>query len=169
MLEAGVDPVVKHFPGLGRVTQNTDVASGVTDTETTRQDPYLQPFRDAIEAGNDWVMVSNAYYSRIDAKNIAPFSPAIMEGMLREELGFEGIIVSDDVCEAHQLSPWGVGERAVRFFEAGGTMLLCVDTAKTATMAEALAAKARKDPGFAGRIDQAALRVLNAKDADRRG
>lgn len=165
MLEAGVEPVVKHFPGLGRVAKNTDVASNVTDTKTTRDDAYLQPFRDAVEAGNRWVMVSNAYYSKIDPENIAPFSGTIMRDMLRGDLGFEGIIVSDDVCEANQLSPWGLGERALRFFEAGGTMLLCVDSGKTATMADALVKKASKDPVFARQIDQAALTVLEAKDA----
>lgn len=165
MLAAGVDPVVKHFPGLGRVTKNTDVASNVTDTKTTRQDDYLQPFRNAIQAGNQWVMVSNAYYSKIDAENIAPFSETIMRDMLRSDLGFEGIVVSDDVCEANQLSPWGLGERALRFFEAGGTMLLCVDSGKTATMADALAKKAMKDPEFAKQIDQAALTVLKTKAA----
>ncbi|MBP2388557.1 beta-N-acetylhexosaminidase [Paeniglutamicibacter kerguelensis] len=165
MLAAGVEPVVKHFPGLGRVTKNTDVASDVTDTNTTRNDDYLQPFRDAIEAGNQWVMVSNAYYSKIDAENIAPFSGTIMRDMLRSDLGFEGIIVSDDVCEANQLSPWGLGDRALRFFEAGGTMLLCVDSGKTATMADALVKKASKDPEFARLIDQAALIVLETKKA----
>lgn len=165
MLAAGVEPVVKHFPGLGRVTKNTDVASDVTDTKTTRQDAYLQPFRDAVDAGNQWVMVSNAYYSKIDPENIAPFSGTIMRDMLRGDLGFEGIIVSDDVCEANQLSPWGLGERALRFFEAGGTMLLCVDSGKTATMADALVKKAVKDPEFARQIDQAALTVLETKEA----
>lgn len=164
MLASGVEPVVKHFPGLGRVTKNTDVASGVTDTQTTRDDAYLRPFRDAIEAGNQWVMVSNAYYSKIDSENIAPFSTTIMRGMLRTDLGFDGIIVSDDMCDASQLASWGLGTRALRFFEAGGTMLLCVESGKTATMAQALFKKASKDPDFARLIDEAALTVLQAKE-----
>lgn len=60
----GVAPTVKHFPGLGRVTANTDVASGVTDSVTSRNDPYLLPFQDAIKQGVRWVMVSNAFYRR---------------------------------------------------------------------------------------------------------
>ena len=164
MLAAGVDPVIKHFPGLGRVTKNTDTAKNVTDTKTTRHDAYLKPFSDGISAGNDWVMVSNAYYSKIDAKNIAPFSSTIMRGMLREDLGFNGIIVSDDMCDAVQLSPWGHGARALRFFEAGGTMMLCVDAGKMPAIASALHAKASKDPAFAGIIDSAALHVLRVKE-----
>lgn len=166
MKAAGVEPVVKHFPGLGRVTKNTDVAKNVTDTQTTRNDPYLEPFRDAIDEGNRWVMVSNAYYSKIDPRNIAPFSDTIMRGMLRQDLGFTGIVISDDMCDAVQLSPWSLGARAINFFEAGGTMLLCVESSKTATMAQALQSKASQDPAFAQLIDEAALRVLETKVKD---
>lgn len=167
MLAAGVDPVIKHFPGLGRVTKNTDISRNVTDTKTTRHDAYLKPFSDGVAAGDDWVMVSNAYYSRIDAKNIAPFSSTIMRSMLREDLGFNGIIVSDDMCDAEQLAPWGLGTRALRFFEAGGTMMLCVDAPKMPAIANALYAKASKDPAFARLIDSAALHVLRVKDERR--
>lgn len=163
MLAAGVEPVIKHFPGLGRVTKNTDTAKNVTDSTTTREDAFLKPFRDGIAAGNEWVMVSNAYYSKIDAKNIAPFSSTIMRGMLREDLGFDGIIVSDDMCDAVQLDPWAYGTRAHRFFEAGGTMMLCVDAAKVPGIAKSLHAKASKDPAFAKIIDDAALQVLSVK------
>lgn len=163
MKEAGVAPVVKHFPGLGRVTKNTDVAKNVTDTKTTRNDPYLEPFKDAIADGNHWVMVSNAYYSKIDPKNIAPFSSTIMQGMLREDLGFTGLIITDDVCDATQLSPWSLATRATRFFEAGGTVLLCVESSKTAVMAKALNTKVTQDPAFAALIDAAALKVLETK------
>ncbi|GAA5228737.1 glycoside hydrolase family 3 N-terminal domain-containing protein [Paeniglutamicibacter antarcticus] len=164
MHAAGVDPVIKHFPGLGRVTKNTDTAKNVTDTKTTRNDAALRPFKDGIAAGNDWIMVSNAYYSKIDAKNIAPFSSTIMRGMLREDLGFDGIVVSDDMCDAVQLDPWAYGTRALNFFEAGGTMMLCVDAAKVPGIAKALHAKASEDPAFARIIDSAALHVLRAKD-----
>lgn len=160
---AGVDSVIKHFPGLGRVTQNTDIVKNVIDTKTTRNDPYLAPFRAGIAAGNEWVMVSNSYYSKIDAKNIAPFSSTIMRGMLREDLGFTGVIISDDMCDATQLSPWGYATRAVRFFEAGGTMMLCVNAGKLDQISAALAEQAKKDPGFARLIDAAALKVLQAK------
>lgn len=163
MLEAGVAPVVKHFPGLGRVTKNTDVAKNVTDTKTTRNDPYLEPFKDAIVDGNEWIMISNAYYSKIDPKNIAPFSSTIMRGMLRDDLGFTGLIITDDVCDATQLSPWSLATRATKFFEAGGTVLLCVESSKTATIAKALSAKVAQDPAFAKLVDAAALKVLESK------
>src|SRR3954451_6903715 len=83
MADGGVMPVLKHFPALGRVTGNTDTAVGVTDTKTTRTDANLNPYRTGIRAGVRWVMVSSAYYRRIDANRIAAFSPTILKTMLR--------------------------------------------------------------------------------------
>jgi beta-N-acetylhexosaminidase len=163
MADGGVAPVLKHFPGLGRVTGNTDTSSGVTDTKTTRNDANLKPFRSGIKAGAKWVMVSSAYYRRIDAKHLAAFSPTVLKTMLRKDLGFTGVIVSDDLCDAAQLSPFSYAERATRFFSAGGTLLLCVNAKAVPAMHKALVAKAAKDPAFRSIIDAAALKVLQAK------
>lgn len=160
---AGVAPTVKHFPGLGRVVENTDVASNVTDATTVRQDPYLQPFRDAVASGVRWVMVSNAYYPAIDAQNIAPFSPVVMKDMLRGDLGFTGIIVSDDICDAVQLSPFPVADRGAGFIAAGGTMALCTNQALLPQMYQGMMARATADPAFAAAVDAAALKVLEIK------
>ena len=108
-------------------------------------------------------MISNAYYSKIDPKNIAPFSSTIMRGMLRDDLGFTGLIITDDVCDATQLSPWSLATRATEFFEAGGTVLLCVESSKTAIIAKALNAKVAQDPALAKLVDAAALKVLESK------
>ncbi|MFE4198601.1 glycoside hydrolase family 3 N-terminal domain-containing protein [Paenarthrobacter sp. NPDC056912] len=163
MKDAGVAPVVKHFPGLGRVVPNTDVTSNVRDTATTRNDPNLEPFHAAIKNGAQWVMVSNAYYDRIDPANIAPFSPVVMDTMLRGDAGFKGIILSDDLCSAGQLEPWTDGERALNFFAAGGTMLVCADPASIPAMHQAVVRKAQGDPAFRARVDAAALTVLKVK------
>ena len=58
-----VVPTIKHFPGLGRVHGNTDTSAGVTDRVTRRHDPYLRPFKAAIDAGSPFVMMSTAYYA----------------------------------------------------------------------------------------------------------
>ncbi|BCW36954.1 beta-N-acetylhexosaminidase [Arthrobacter sp. StoSoilA2] len=163
MEEAGVAPVVKHFPGLGRVVPNTDVSQNVRDTETTRNDPALEPFRTAIADGVQWVMVSNAYYDQIDPANIAPFSPVVMMQMLRGDAGFKGIILSDDVCSAAQLKPWTPADRATNFFAAGGTMLVCADPGSIPAMYDAVLQKAQSEPDFRKKVDAAALTVLSVK------
>jgi beta-N-acetylhexosaminidase len=163
MLAAGVEPTVKHFPGLGRVHGNTDTTGGVTDTVTTSTDSYLRPFRAAIEAGTPFVMMSTAIYSQLDPGIPAAFSRTIVTGLLRNQLGFHGVVISDDVGGAAQVAGYSVGERAIRFIQAGGDIVLTVDATQAATMTAALLAKARLDPGFRQLVDAAALRVLEAK------
>ncbi|MCF3140276.1 glycoside hydrolase family 3 protein [Paenarthrobacter sp. AR 02] len=163
MKDAGVAPVVKHYPGLGRVVPNTDVSSEVRDTSTTSNDPALEPFQAAIKGGARWVMVSNAYYDKIDPANIAPFSPTIMDTMLRTDAGFTGIVLSDDLCSAAQLEAWSDADRALNFFAAGGTMLVCADPARIPTMHQAVVQKAQSDPAFRAKVDAAVLTILRVK------
>ncbi len=161
--DAGVVPTVKHFPGLGRVTANTDTRGGVSDAVTTRTDPYLAPFRYAIRVGSPFVMMSMAVYAKIDAVRPAVFSPAVIDGMLRTDLGFDGVVVSDDLGAARQVSAVAVGDRATRFVAAGGDLVLTVDPATLPVMYAALLARARADAGFRIRVEQSAQRILLAK------
>ena len=165
MAAAGVDATAKHFPGLGRVRGNTDTSSGVTDDVTTRHDPYLAPFQAAVNAGVPFVMMSTAIYSRLDPGTPAAFSRTIVTGMLRGDLGFQGVIISDDLGAAKQVSGYGVGQRAVDFVAAGGDIVLTVDATEAATMTGALIAKAQSDKAFEQLVNAAALRVLQAKQA----
>jgi beta-N-acetylhexosaminidase len=165
MLEGGIDSTVKHFPGLGRVTRNTDTSSGVTDTVTTSTDPYLAPFAAAITTGTPFVMVSSAIYSRIDAANPATFSPTVITSLLRGTLHFTGVVMTDDVGAAAQMSVYPLSDRAVRFIAAGGDMVLTVSPGQIPTMTAAVLARAQSDPTFAAKVTASVLRVLEAKQA----
>jgi beta-N-acetylhexosaminidase len=162
---AGVAATVKHFPGLGRVSGNPDLASGVLDTVTTRHDLYLAPFAAAIRNDVAFVMLSTAIYTRIDPDHPAAFSPTIVTRMLRGDLGFRGVIISDDIGIAKQVSGYSIGDRAVAFISAGGDMVLTVDATQTGQMAAAVLAQAKTDPAFRAQVDAAALVVLQAKQA----
>jgi beta-N-acetylhexosaminidase len=163
MGEAGVSVCVKHFPGLGRASGNTDTTYGVTDNVTTYADPYLQPYASAVSSGGaQVVMVSEAIYTKIDASHQAVFSPTVLGGMLRGELRFHGVIVSDSMGAAavSNLSP---AARAVNFIAAGGDLVLVTDPAAIPAMYNAVLARARAVPSFAALVNQAALTVLIAK------
>jgi beta-N-acetylhexosaminidase len=162
---AGVEATVKHFPGLGRVEGNTDLSSGVVDNVTSRHDPYLAPFAAAVRAHVPFVMMSTAVYARIDPDRPAAFSPTVVTGMLRQDLGFTGVVISDDVGKAAQVSGYSLGERAVDFVAAGGDIVLTVDATQAGPMTAALVARALSDRSFAQLVDTAALRVLEAKQA----
>lgn len=165
LMSAGIDVTPKHFPGLGRVRGNTDLASGVTDYVTTRDDPYLAPFRAAIAAGAPFVMMSTAIYSRLDPGTPAAFSKPIVTDLLRGTLGFRGVVISDDLGAAKQVSGYSWGQRAVSFVAAGGDVVLTVSAEAAAPMADALLQRAGADPAFKQLVDAAALRVLQAKAA----
>ncbi len=161
----GVDVAIKHFPGLGRVAGNTDDDAGVTDTVTTRDDPSVQAFRSGIDAGAAFVMMSTAIYDQIDPSAPAAFSPVVVDGLLRGDLGFQGVVITDDVSKAEQVQAWSPGDRAVLTVAAGGDMVLAsADPGVIPEMATALVQRAQSDPGFAAKVDAAVLRVLAAKE-----
>ncbi len=159
----GVLTTLKHFPGLGRVLANTDTSTGAVDTVATTHDPYLAPFAAGIQAGTAVVMISSASYPNIDPNSIAAFSHPIVTGLLRQQLGFGGLIVSDDMGNAVAVKAVPVGQRAVRFVEAGGDVVLTVNTSDAGPMVAAIVAQAKASSAFAGQVRAAAQQVLRTK------
>ncbi|WP_172191608.1 glycoside hydrolase family 3 protein [Actinomyces faecalis] len=164
MRQAGVVPVIKHFPGLGRTVGNTDVTAHVTDSVTTRGDAALGVFAQAIAAGTEAVMVSSAFYSLIDPEAPAVFSPTVVTELLRGEMGFTGVVVTDDVAAAVQVQAWSPAQRAVLAVRAGCDIVLAsADSSVAPAMLDALIAEAQADPAFAEQVAAAARRVLTLK------
>jgi beta-N-acetylhexosaminidase len=163
--DAGVQATAKHFPGLGRVIDNTDTTANVTDDVTVRGDAYLQPFTDAVNGGIPLVMVSSAVYSQIDPSSIAAFSPTVVTGMLRGDLAFQGVIMTDSLGAA-ALSGTPVGDRATRFIDAGGTVALVAESGIVPPMVDGVLARARTDAAFAAKVQAAAVDVVRAKLSD---
>ncbi len=164
MAQAGIATTAKHFPGLGRVVGNTDFTSGVVDSVTTSDDPYLASFAAGIGAGVPFVMVALATYERIDPDHLAAFSPAVM-ALLRGPMGFRGVIVSDDLGATAAVAAMTPAARALDFIAAGGDLIIVKTVAPATAMAAALVARAASDAAFDARVDDAALRVLEAKAA----
>ncbi|GAA2475332.1 beta-glucosidase [Winogradskya humida] len=162
--DQGVLTVLKHFPGLGRVRANTDVSKDVVDAQADAADPYLQPFVAGIKAGSAAVMISSARYPKLDRSNIAAYSKPIVTGLLRERLGFQGMVVSDDLGAADAAAIVPVGERAVKFVAAGGDLALTIRPQDAEPMAAGLIAEAGRSPEFDARVTDAARHVLTVKD-----
>ena len=160
---AGVMTTLKHFPGLGRTRVNTDFSTGATDSVTTAEDPYLSPFIAGIKAGSGAVMISSATYPKLDSEHIAAFSEPIITGLLRDHLGFTGMIVSDSLAGAAAVSSVPTGQRALRFIEAGGDLALTTQASKAPAMISGLMTKATSSPAFKTRVTTAARQVLLAK------
>jgi beta-N-acetylhexosaminidase len=165
MASASIATSGKHFPGLGRVKGNTDFTAAVVDDVTTTNDPYVAPFRDAVAAGIPFVMVALATYDRIDPANLAAFSPIVMRDMLRGSIGFQGVIVSDDIGATVAVANITPADRAIGFLSAGGDMIISKTVGPANAMATAIAARTAADAAFKARVDDAALRVMRAKIA----
>lgn len=161
MAAAKLATSVKHFPGIGRVVGNTDFTAGVTDTKTRADDPYLQSFQAAVTAGVPSVMVSTVTYSRIDAKQPAVFSPRVI-GLIRDKLGFDGVVISDDLGAARSMAAVPARTRAIDFITAGGDVAITVTPSAAAAFVTGIRAAAG-DPEVADRIAESATRVVELK------
>lgn len=167
MQDGGVLPTVKHFPGIGRILGNTDqTAVGISDQVMTADDELLQPFQAAIDAGAPIVMISTAKFPNIDPDNVAAFSTAVIDDLLRDSMGFEGVVISDDLGVAKSVADVPVDERITRFIGAGGDVVLTAQPSQAATMNDAVVSLYDEDPQFADKVDAAVERVLTLKDAN---
>jgi len=161
--DAGVQSTAKHFPGLGHVTANTDTTAGVTDDTVGADSPDVDVYRDLAASGVDAVMVSSAIYRRIDGSQPATFSPAVLD-LLRDDIGFRGIVVTDDMSNAVQVRSVAPGDRAVRAIDAGVDIVLISNVpGLIGPMADAVLARARSDAAFRAKVDAAARAVVTWK------
>src|SRR5690348_9496694 len=93
-LESARDvPAMKHFPGLGLATQDTDSFVVTISNPLGELAPGLQPYTAAIATGIPMIMLSNATYTALDPVNGAGWSRAIVQGLLRDQLGFRGVTI----------------------------------------------------------------------------
>ena len=159
--DAGVAATVKHFPGLGGATVNTDDGPATVRVPLARD---LVPFRAALDEGVPLVMLSHASYPDLDASRIASQSRPLVTGLLRERLGFDGVIVTDSLEAAAVLARSGVAVAAERSIRAGADLILMTGSASWNDVFPHLLAEARRDPAFRARIRASATRVLALKD-----
>lgn len=154
----------KHFPGHGDTTQDSHLAlPKVALTKPRLQSVELRPFFHLIGNELGMIMTAHVVYPALDAKNPATLSPAIIGRMLRKDLGFGGVVITDDLeMKAISKKP---GVAAVRAIQAGvDLILICHHADKQREAIEAVhrAVKAKVIPE--ARIDQSVLRILSLKE-----
>ncbi|MDR1798395.1 MAG: beta-glucosidase [Bifidobacteriaceae bacterium] len=163
MKAAGVGTSLKHFPGLGRVTGNTDYTTdGIVDTATTADDAAVTAFRTALQASPTAVMMAVATYQQLDPDQPAAFSKAVVTDLLRGQLGWDGLVLSDSLT-AQAVVHVPAKDRAVKFIQAGGDIALFGSVADAQAALDGLVAAVAADADLAAQADAAALRVLRAK------
>ena len=114
----GVLTCAKHFPGHGSATGDTHL--GLVDVTATWTERELIPFRDLIAQGLcDVIMTAHVFNARLDPDHPATLSRAVMTGLLREKLGFDGVITSDDMEMKAISTRYGLAESVPLAIEAG--------------------------------------------------
>lgn len=124
----GITPTMKHFPGIGRTRYNTDQYVVVLNASKATLASGLIPYQDAIADHIPLIMLSNATYTAYDSVNGAGWSQAISIGLLRDELGFTGVSITDSLtgtAHARGIDTWRLAVRAAR---AGTDMILVTGT-----------------------------------------
>jgi beta-N-acetylhexosaminidase len=160
----GVAPTVKHFPGLGGAKVNTD--DGPVTIRRARAELMavdVPPFAAAIAEGVPLVMASHARYPALDAKRIATQSRPIIGGLLRDELGYRGVVVTDSMEAAASLATGSITAASERAVRAGADLLLLTGRGSYRPVHEHLLEKARRSASFRQRVREAAARVLALK------
>jgi beta-N-acetylhexosaminidase len=127
MHAAGVLTAIKHFPGHG--SSMADSHEGFVDvTETARPDVELLPYRVLLAEGLvDAVMTAHVYNRNIDTRVPATLSHSTIDGVLRKQLGWGGLVVSDDMRMGAIERHYGSGDAAVRALRAGVDLVLIAD------------------------------------------
>ena len=159
LLDAGVMPTVKHFPGFGRATENTDDAPVTIDASRDELDSDVEPFAAAIDAGVPLVMASHALYPALDAEHIASQSPTILQDLLRGELDFDGAVMTDSLEAEAVLARSSVDVAAELSLAAGADLLLMTGRGSWIHVFPHLLRRARRSPALRARIAESADRV----------
>ncbi|MGA3184817.1 MAG: glycoside hydrolase family 3 N-terminal domain-containing protein [Candidatus Dormibacteria bacterium] len=172
-LEAGgVMPVVKHFPGEGSATANTDDGPASTSPLSILDGADLLPFEVAVQTGIPAIMVGDASIPGL-TEGPASLSPAAITGLLRQQLGFEGLVLTDSLS-APAVSELGlsVAQASVQAVEAGADMLLSDTATPNLTFQQtvnALVAAVSDGQLSTQMLDTAVLQVVTAKEEGPRG
>lgn len=168
---AGVGTALKHFPGHG--SSIGDTHDGFVDVTEVWRDVELEPYRRMIRDGfADMVMVAHIFNGDVaDGTEVqlpASLSPEWIEGVLRADLGFQGVVISDDMEMGAVREQFGLRETIVRAVHAGNDILLFSNTADYdpqlgAEVHSILVEEARADPAFARRIEESYRRIAAFK------
>lgn len=159
--EGGVACTLKHFPGHGDTSADSHYGSAyVHKTLDALREAELLPFQAGINAGADVVMMGHLIAGQVDDQP-ALFSYVIVTELLRGEMGFDGVVITDSLQMQAMTDHYGSAEIAVKAVQAGVDMLLCPMSLDKAV--DALAQAVEEEEISEERLDESVLRILRLK------
>jgi beta-N-acetylhexosaminidase len=163
MRAARVGATAKHFPGLGAALSNTDEKPVAIGGTRDQLEGPLIPFREAVKAKVPLIMASHAFYPGIDKRRPASQSKVILGGILRKDMKFRGVIVTDSIEAKAVLRYSSVQVAAERSLDGGADLVLMTGSASWKLVFPRLLEKARRSPEFRRKVERAAKRVIALK------
>jgi beta-N-acetylhexosaminidase len=161
---AGVIAAAKHFPGHGATGEDSHATLPVVALGRGQEfDRHLAPFRAAIAAGAEAIMTAHILYPALDPRDPASFSVPIVKDLLRGELGFDGVVISDSIGMQALLDAYPRDEVLARLFAADVDIILARDTTDALGLRDALASLVRSGSIAMADVDRGAARVLELK------
>ncbi len=162
----GVVPVIKHFPGHGDTRADSHYQLPVVVLGREQLERFeLVPFKEAISAGADAVMAAHIKYPELDESGLpATLSPAILGGLLRDDLGFNGVIITDDLEMGAITKHYSIKEAALQAVLAGADIILiCHSAARQQDALDALHEAIDSGKLSVTRLDESVERIIRLK------
>ena len=161
----GVVSVVKHFPGHGDTFVDSHIDLPLVSHALDRlRAVELAPFAAAIQRGADAVMIGHLLVPALDEHEPATFSSTIIGGLLREEFGFDGVVITDDLTMGAVSARYEIGEAAVKAVAAGADIVMIAhDMDKQVAAIRALEAAVENGEILEDRLDESVARILRLK------
>ncbi len=161
---AGVVSVVKHFPGHGDTMDDSHYNVPVVKADYAQlKKIHLAPFAEAVRQGVDGVMTGHIIYPALDGKNIATFSKPILQDLLRTQMGFQGLIVTDSLDMKSATSYCTIAGCTTRALESGADMILLGRYVKPVSIFNQVAQETQ-EKNLQGRVEEAARKIYNLKE-----
>lgn len=165
MQEQAVIPVVKHFPGHGDTYVDSHLGLPVVEHDRERlQAVEWLPFVEAIQQEADAVMTAHILFPEVDPHYPATLSEKIISGLLRDEMGFDGVVITDDLTMRAVVEHFEIGEAAVLSIQAGvDIVLVCHEYEQMHAVFEAVEQAVIEGTLDEQRIDESVYRILRLK------
>lgn len=161
----GVIPVVKHFPGHGDTAVDSHIGLPVIENDMERlRSLELVPFKEAIYNQADAVMIAHILLNKIDPKYPASLSKPIITDLLRKQLNFDGVVITDDMTMGAIVENYTLGDAAVKSVNAGtDIVLVCHGYENGMTVIDAMKKAIQDGTITEERVNESAYRVLKLK------
>ncbi|MGP4076250.1 beta-N-acetylhexosaminidase [Halobacillus sp. K22] len=161
-----VIPVVKHFPGHGNTSVDSHRDLPIVDQSMNElQNFEWVPFQKAIQKGADAVMTAHILFPELDPDYPATLSRTIITDVLREQLGFNGLVITDDMAMGAISNNYGTSEAAVLSIQAGADMVLLTDTSQFQQVKDSLLKAVSDGQLSETQLNTSVTRILQKKEA----